>query len=153
GEYTLKITVEDKTAKATKTLAKSVKVLPPAFGVVQVGTTAEAEGKVPIAPVSVVGGALFVNFGGVGFERDKGSKQRSVDVSLNLLDDKGKSTLVKPIVGKVTSDVHPELKVMPLQFAVTLNRVGDYTVELNATDTLSGKTAKVSFPIKVVSLN
>src|SRR5262249_40584882 len=42
GEYTLKITVEDKTAKTTKTLAKSVKVLPPAFGLVQVGTTAEA---------------------------------------------------------------------------------------------------------------
>jgi hypothetical protein len=153
GEYTLKVTVEDANAKTSTTLAKRWKVLPAGFGIVQVATTAEVEAKVPVAPVSVIGGAVFVNFAVVGFQRDKGTKQPNLDVSLTLLDDKGKPTMAKPIVGKVTADVPADLPVVPLQFAVTLNRVGSYTVELSATDTLSGKSAKVSFPLKVVDLN
>jgi hypothetical protein len=153
GEYTVKITVEDPTAKTSKTLTRPFKVLPAGFGLVQVVTSAEVEGKVPVAPVSVVGGALYVNFSVVGFQRDRGSKQPSLEVTLRLLDEQGKPTMARPPVGKVNSDVHPELKVVPLQFAVTLNRVGRFTVELSATDALSGKSAKVSFPLKVVDLN
>ena len=40
-----------------------------------------------------------------------------------------------------------------MQFGITLNKVGNFTVELEATDKISGKSAKVHLPLRVVSLN
>src|SRR5207302_391991 len=62
GAYTIRVTLEDKAAKASKTLEKKVEVLPAAFGVVQVGTSADPDGHIPVAPVGALGSSLYVNF-------------------------------------------------------------------------------------------
>jgi hypothetical protein len=152
GEYTLRISVEDRSNKATATLERKAKVLAGDFGLVHVHISADPDGMVPRSPVGIVGETLSINFAVVGFGRDPGSKQPSVEVSMRLLDSTGKPTTASPLSGKADKDIPPELKVIPLQFAVTCDRVGQYTVEVNATDKISGKTAKVSFPIKVISL-
>jgi hypothetical protein len=37
-----------------------------------------------------------------------------------------------------------------MQFALEINRTGKFTVELTATDHVTGQTAQVSFPVTVV---
>jgi hypothetical protein len=152
GEYTLRVLVEDRTNKASATLERKARVVPADFGLIHVHVSADPDGMVPRSPVGIVGETLHMNFAVVGFGRDPGSKRPNIDVAMRLLDSAGKPTTAEPLTGKAGKDIPAELKIIPLQFAVTLDRVGQYTVELAATDKVSGKTAKVSFPIKVLSL-
>src|SRR5439155_1557565 len=144
----LRLTIEDRASKATKTLERKGKVLPADFGIVQVGTTADAEGITAVPPLGTVGQSLFVNFSVVGFERDKARKQPDVEVSMRLLDEQGNPTTTKPLTGSARSGIPDDYKLLPMQFGLTLNRTGKFTVEVSANDKLSNKTAKVSFPIK-----
>jgi len=153
GEYTIKVIVEDQTAKASGEVTQKVRVLPADFGLVQLHTSTDAEGRAPRVPISVVGESLFVNFSVVGFGRDPSKKQPKVEVSLRVLDENGKATMANPLQGKVDSDILAEVKLLPMQFALLLNGAGRFTVELSATDQVSGKTARLSFPLKVIAMD
>jgi hypothetical protein len=145
-----KVTVTDRTTKASTELKGQGKILPMEFGLVQVGTFADAADQVPIPPVGVLGGQLYISFGAVGFGRGK-EKQPDLEVSLRILDDKGQPTTANPLTGFVNKDVPPETQIVPLQFAVSLDQVGRFTVELSAKDRISGKSATVSFPVRILS--
>jgi hypothetical protein len=151
GLHTLKVTVHDRAADTKATFEGKGKVRPADFGIVQVGTFADREGKVPTAPVGALGSSLFINFSAVGFARDKTSKQPDLDVSLRVLDDKGQPTMPKPLTGRANHDIPEGIAIVPMQFGLTLNRAGHYTVELSATDRHSGKTARVAFPIRALT--
>jgi hypothetical protein len=153
GEYTVKLTVEDKATKVSKTVEQKVRVLTPEFGLIHVATSADRDGKVPRVPVGVVGESIFVNFAVVGFQRDPGKKQPNVEVAMRVLDEKGKATASRPLTGKADADIPADFKLLPLQFGLALTRPGRFTVEVSATDRLSGKTAQVSFPIRVVTMD
>jgi len=152
GEYTIRLTVTDRASKATKTLERKAQVLPADFGLIHVHTSPDREGKVSVAPVGTLGEALYVNFAVVGFQRNGDKKQPNVEVSLRVLDDKGTPASAQPLTGKADRDIPEAFQFIPLQFGLTLNRLGRFTVELNATDKLSGKTARVTFPILVTNL-
>ncbi len=53
------------------------------------------------------------------------------------------------MTGTVDKDVMPTAVSVPIQFLISLNRPGKFTVELKATDKVSGKTDTRSFPITV----
>ena len=53
------------------------------------------------------------------------------------------------MTGTVEKDVPASAISVPIQFHVSLNRPGKFTVELKATDKVSGKTDTRSFPITV----
>jgi len=152
GEYTIRLTVTDRNAKATKTLERKARVLPADFGLIHVHTSPDREDKVAIAPVGTLGEPLYVNFGVVGFQRDGAKKQPNVEMVLRVLDDKGTPTSALPLTGKTDRDIPEAFKVIPLQFGLTLNRIGRFTLELSATDKLSGKSSRVTFPIQVMSV-
>ena len=149
GDYTVKLTFQDVTANATKSLDRKIKVLPSAFGLVQVTTTADHEAKVAKAALGVVGEPLYVNFSVVGFGRDA-KKQPDVAVSLKILDAAGKVVSPQPLTGAANADIPADLKVIPMQFGLTLNRAGQFTIELTATDKLGGKSSKATLPLKVL---
>jgi hypothetical protein len=150
GACHLKVTVTDRATGHKGVFQTQGKILPADFGLVRVGTFADREGKVPTAPVGVVGETLYINFAAVGFARAKDKKGAQVEVSLRLLDDKDKATMPHPLTGQTGEDLPAELKFLPMQFGLTLNRVGRFTVELSATDRLSGKRSQVRFPLRVV---
>ena len=54
---------------------------------------------------------------------------------------------------KIGVVVHHVASMYPIemQFALTLNRAGTFTLELTATDVLSGQTSKVVFPVRVLA--
>ena len=151
GPVDWKITVIDRTTDKSTELQGKGKILPADFGLVQVGTFADPEDRVPTPPIGVVGGNLYLSFGVTGFARNGKDKQPDIKVNLRILDDKGQPTLAKPLTGRVTQDIAPGVRVVPLQFALSLDRVGQYTLELSAEDALSGKTASVSFPVRILS--
>jgi hypothetical protein len=152
GEYTLRVMIKDRKANKSAKFETKGKVLPRAFGLIRVGTFADREGKVPCPPVGVVGQNLYVNFAPINFARDKKTKQPSLLVKMRVLDEKGKATFAQPLSGRANSDVPESAAFVPMQFGLTLNRVGRFTVEIEATCELCGATSRVTLPLQVVAL-
>jgi hypothetical protein len=151
GEYTIKITITDNASKQSVVVDQKVVITPKAFGLVQVGTSADREASIPWSPVGVVGDSIFLNYSAVGFQRDKAKKQPNIKVVMRVLDEKGQVVKGAEMSGEVTGDVPEDLPIAPMQFGITLNRAGRFTLELTATDVIANKTAKVSFPVRVLT--
>lgn len=152
GAVSWKITVVDRTTKQVATLTGKGKVLPSDFGFVQVGLFADAEAKVPMSAVAVVGDSAYLQFSLVGFGHDKEKKQPDVAITMQIVDEQGKATMAKPITGKVQSAGDGDARVIPLQFGMTLNRAGRYTIQLTAEDRVTGKSARISYGIRVLPI-
>jgi hypothetical protein len=150
GIYTFRVTVIDNATKQSVAVTKKIEVLPKAFGLVHVGTSADAEAAIAWSPVGVVGDSIYLNFSVIGFARDK-SKQPNIKVSMRVIDEKGQPANGAKLQGEAKSDVPDTMAVVPMQFGLTLNRVGRFMLELTATDVLAGKTATVSFPVRVLA--
>ena len=103
------------------------------------------------SPIGVVGDSIFLNFSAVGFMRDKGSKQPNIKVEMRVLDKDGKAAGTAKMTGEAKSGVPVDMAVVPMQFGITLNRAGRFTLELTATDVLSGKNSVVKFPVQVLT--
>jgi hypothetical protein len=151
GKYSFKVTITDTATKKSATVEHKFEVLPKGFGLVHVGTSADRAGDIPFSPVGVVGDSLYMNFSAVGFERDAKTKQPNIKVSMRVLDEKGQPVKGAKMSGEANSDVPKDFQVVPMQFGVTLNREGRFTLEITATDVISGKTAQVQFPVRVVT--
>jgi hypothetical protein len=150
GPVHWKITVKDGTTDKSTELKGTGKVLPLDFGLVHVGTYADVEEHVPVPPIGVVGSNIYLGFGVLGYGRGK-DKQPDINVTLRILDDKGKPTFAKALTGRVHQELAPDVHVVPLQFALTLDRVGRYTLELSAKCEVCGKTSTVSIPVRILS--
>lgn len=146
GEYTLTLTVTDRTTKASQKLTRKFEVLPKNFGLVQMITTIDPQATIAVPPMGMVGEFRYVNCKIVGFERETVKKQPSIAVEMRVLDESG-NPVSKPSTGEISQDVPENAGLAFVQFALALNRPGKFTIELQATDRLSKKTAKVSLPL------
>ena len=150
GEYTLSLTVTDKASNASQKLTRKFEVLPKAFGLVQLITTIDPQMSRAVPPMGVVGEFRFVNVAAVGFERDTATKQPNLLVEMRVLDESGKP-VSKPspfeIGDKAETQLPENAGLAHAQFPVALNRPGKFTIELQATDRISKKTAKLSLPL------
>ncbi len=149
GEHTLKVTVLDRATGRKGALTRKFTVLPKGFGLVRLALTADAEGNIPL-PAFGSGGTAFVQFGAVGFGRDKDSKQPNLRFAVRVLDEAGKPT-TKERTSEVSKGVPADFLAVPMSFPLTLNRAGKFTVELTATDATNNQTAKLTFPLKVLA--
>jgi hypothetical protein len=147
GEYTLNLTVTDRTSKASQKLTRKFEVLPKAFGVVQLITTIDPQRTRAVPPTGVIGEFRYVNCAVVGFERDTVKKQPNIVVEMRILDETG-TQVSKPRTEEINEDVPENAGLIPTQsFPIALNRPGRFTIELQATDRVTKKTAKVSLPL------
>ncbi len=154
GSYTLKATVTDLSSKEktkpTTTLTKKFEVLPKKFGFTRVALS--SEGGSPVPPLAVPGQTFIVNFAMVGFEVDD-KTQPDIVVEMTILDKDGKPTLPKPFTGDAKANIPAKFKnLLPMQFVLAVNRSGDFTVQLKATDKKGNKTAEASIAIRVVEM-
>jgi hypothetical protein len=150
GEFTIRLTITDRSNKASKTLERKVKVLPADFGIVHLHTSQDREGKAAVAPVGSLGEPLYINFAVVGFQRDD-KKQPNIELTMRVLDEKGNPAGAQPQTGKADREVPESLQIIPLQFGLTLNRLGRFTVEMTASDKVSNKSSRISIPIRVMN--
>jgi hypothetical protein len=149
AEYTLRVTVTDHANNASQTLSRDVEVLPKDFGLVRLKTTADPEGILP-APFVGEGQALYVNFTTVGFARDTNTQEARLCATLRVLDENGKPTTSKPLMGECGKEIPKKSADVPMNFLLPLNRAGKFTVELEVADQVANKTAKLSFPLTVL---
>jgi len=147
GEYTITAIVRDRNAQATKKLSRKFEVLPKGFGLVRLALAYDERG-LPAPPMGVAGQRLLVNFAVAGFERDKTSKMPHLTTTMRVLEN-GRPTLEKHSQAAV-KDVPEGQSLVPLTFALNLNRPGKFTVELKVTDDISTKSATQTFDLSVV---
>jgi hypothetical protein len=147
GKYSVKVTATEKKTKATASIVQEFILSKAQLGIVRIRTTADREEKVPTAIFST-GEDLWLNLSIVGFARDK-AKQPNLKISMEILDSNGKPTVQKPPVAEISKDVAPELDLLPLQFYISLNRAGKFTVKLKVVDQISGKNSSVDIPLEV----
>jgi hypothetical protein len=150
GDYTLKVTVSDRANKASKVLTRKFTVAKPDFGLVQLNTSIDPEGRIPAPTIGVVGQVVWVNFVAVGFERGGNKKQPNVQVQMRILDENNRETVAQPFAGEVNQDVPENVRGLPMQFLLNFNRPGKFTVKLRGTDAVTKKNVEVSFPVTVL---
>ena len=150
GEYTVTVSVVDKSSKAKQSFSRTIQVLPKDFGVVWPNTSADPGGAWPCAQMGVTGQYMNLNFGVVGFQRDAKTQQPSIKVEMQILDEKENPTLAKPFTGEVNNGLPAQENEIPMQFQIGLNRAGKFTIVLKATDRVANKVAKkITLPLTV----
>lgn len=165
GTYTMKITVKDLGKAAAKnnsqTLTKTFDVAKKDFGIVAVRTTVDERGAHPAPTTGIVGQAMFVQFGTVGFDRAapkadpkapavKGAAQPDMTFEMQVLDSFGKPTNAKPTVYKLTTEISEQDLGVTIRFYLPMTRSGKFTVRLKATDNISKKESTFDLPVAVV---
>lgn len=145
GKFKAELTVRDINANQTKKVVYEFEVVPAAFGLVQPNTPA----------VWFAGLDYTVGFSVVGMKRDK-DKLPDVKITLTVLDEIGKSVLVKPWEFNVqifhtppTNDLTNK-DVVPVIFTFFLNKAGSYTIQVDAVDEISKEKRQMKFPLKVL---
>jgi hypothetical protein len=153
GEYTLKVTVNDRGVKGGKgvTLEEKFEVLPLKLGFVQVKLTS-ASGE-PVPPIAVPGQSVLLHCDLVGYKMAGQPKAPNVTFEMQVLDADGKPTVTKPFKG----DIVTESKMSPgqMRFApiiLQLNRPGKFKVVIKATDNQAKKaTTEQRLELNVLS--
>ena len=156
GVYTCKVTVSDlanKERPVTKTLEQKFEVSARAFGLVQVYTAADVEGKVPASLYGVAGQFVFVHFALIDFQRDPTTKQPNISVEMTVYDKDSKPTLEKPTLKQIPDEadgkVDEKAVGVPMRFLVPMNREGGFVIRITATDNITKKSTKVDLPLRV----
>ncbi|NBT60832.1 MAG: hypothetical protein EBT02_03520, partial [Planctomycetia bacterium] len=150
GKYTVKVTATEKKTKATASVVQEFILSKAELGIVRIRTTADRDEKVATAIFST-GEDLWLNLSIVGFARDK-SKQPNLKISMEILDSDGKPTVQKPPVAEISKGVAEDLDLLPLQFYVSLNRAGKFTIKLKVMDQVSGKSSSLDLPLEVTQV-
>jgi hypothetical protein len=147
GDYQMKVIVKDLASGQEQSLSRTLKVLPKDFALVRTTVTLDPEAHYPAA-VFACGQGVWVHTSVVGFARGPG-KNPDVVFEMRVREESGKPTLAKAVTGTPPKDLPANLSGLPMGFPLTLNRPGKFTIELQATDRVSGKKATMSFPIVV----
>jgi hypothetical protein len=148
GKYAVAVTVTDNATQKSTVAKHEFTVGKKQFGLIRFNATGDADGLVPVGALSV-GQPFFVHAAAVGFGIDAASKQPKVGVTLRVLDEKNQPVVAKPFTGSIDKDVPANSTSLPIRFYVPLNRPGNYTIELTATDAVQNATSKLTYPIMV----
>jgi hypothetical protein len=154
GMYSCKLTVTDLKNSAVKSVDKAFEVLPPAFGMVGMFTSADEKAEIPAPLMGIPGQVLYLNFTVVGFGRklDPVTKTQQPDLvtELKILDQGGKPMTEQPSTLAYDKGVDEKLSQLPFIFRIPMNRSGVYTVVVEATCKVTDKKYKISFPLTVL---
>ncbi|HXD87142.1 MAG TPA: hypothetical protein VN641_11650 [Urbifossiella sp.] len=153
GTYTCKTTVTDSKTKSSNSLSMKFEVVKPEFGIVAVNPTFDQNGALSAPTTGVVGQNLFIHFQVATFQRDAKTKQPNVELLFDVLDDKGKPTLGKPVKFVQETGVAQDLKMFHLYFPLYLSRPGKFSVRISATDKVANKKASYELPVTVLAAN
>jgi hypothetical protein len=152
GGMAWKITVTDRSTKQSAVLTGAGKILPADFGIVQVGLFADAEARVPTSAIGVVGDSFYLQCAAAGFSRSQKSREPNLNVTMRILDEAGKLVPARPVTVGINTGIPERESVVPIQFGLTLNRAGRFTIELDAQDLLTGRTARIQYALRVLPL-
>ncbi|MCI0376713.1 MAG: hypothetical protein L0215_03830 [Gemmataceae bacterium] len=145
GKYFIKLTVQDRLAKESKSFLYEFEVVASTFGFI--GISAQAVGF-PGQPYSA-------QFAIVDMSLDA-KKVPNVDIMMRVLDSKQKP-VAPPIFSNLPKDLPEEIDLtkgnfVPMQFPIYLNRTGSFFIEIMARDKIANKTIELRYPLTVLDL-
>jgi len=152
GVYKLNVTVTDNQGSEKATFEREVRIRPAEFAIVHPRFSYDADGKAQAPVGGMVNQTLHFRIGILGF--DRGQDRVDLMSSVQVLDDKGKELLPKPLETIIKSDDAKVVKttnVATFNGSLHLHRAGDFTLRITVTDKLGQKTTKMEFPMKVVA--
>jgi hypothetical protein len=148
--YTLTVTVTDNLGSEKVTFSREVRIRPTDFAIIQPRFSYDADGKAHAPVGGLVNQTLFFRLGILGFDRSQGR----VDLlsSVQVLDEKGRELLPKPLETVIKSDDAKQVKatnVAQFNGSLHLHRPGEFTLRVTVTDRLAQKTTKLELPLRV----
>jgi hypothetical protein len=149
GEYTFIVTVTDPINKMTKKLERKFEVKKMELGMVKLWVTDSQ--LQPLPPVGVMGQNLFISYGLVGFGLDK-NKNPDLSFEMWVRDKDGKKTFSKSLDDFEKMANAQTATLMPRFYQIPLTQAGTFTVELKATDKISGKSVEEKVKITVIEM-
>jgi hypothetical protein len=157
GNCTCKIVVEDPKTKASDTLSVKFEVLKRDFGIIQVYTSHDLEGRLSAPATGVVGQTTFIQFSVAGFQRDPKTKQPNIHFTFEMLDDKGAPLLKKPQQhfqdDKALEKINENLSAFGMRYMLFMSRPGKFTFRATAEDKIANKKAVYELPVTVLAGN
>jgi hypothetical protein len=146
GKYTIKLTVNDKQGKETKSVTYPFDLVPETFGFALV--TAPA--------VGLPGQSYAASFALVHMAFDS-KKMPNVEVRMSVLDDAGKP-VANPVFASLPRDIPEGIDIqkenfVPLTYPVYLNRPGHFTIEITALDNVAKKQKQLRFGLTVIDVS
>jgi hypothetical protein len=147
GKYQIKVTITDPITKTSQKLMREVEVIPPDFAIIHVQAQA----------VGFKGQDYIAQYALVGMAFNNQAKTHKINVSTQVFDEAGKPTTTEPIVVKIPDDLPgtkaekaEKREIIRMNSPIFLNRAGRFTVVIEATDELTKKTSKLTYPLTVV---
>ncbi len=147
GKYSLKLTVTDRLAKKTKSFTYPFEVLPKGFGIIKVAAPA----------FGLPGQPYAIQFGLVDVGLDS-KNMPNAEVTLNVLDATTQKPVRKPFVVSYPKDLPDDMKIekesmVPVFFPfASLNRSGNFILDIEAKDKVGKKQAKMRLPLHVLDV-
>jgi hypothetical protein len=151
GDYTFSISIKDNLANEIASFDRKVTAKAPSFSLVGPEFFYDPEYKVLAPAGGVVGQKLHFRMKGVGIDKTPGKVD--AEMSIQMLDAKGKELMPKAIIVNIASDdpeVVKKANFLTLNGQVSLNRPGEFTLIVKVTDKLAKKTAELALPVKVM---
>lgn len=152
GDYVMKMTVTDNAEaakKATQSFEHKFTVLKPDFGIIAVQASSDNLGRLPAPTTGVVGGAIYLHFSAVGFEKDKMKKQPELKFEMVPVEN-GQPTTATPATWEVKDGVEEKDFTYSMRYPVPFTRPGKFAIRLTATDKIGKKTATLDVPVTVL---
>jgi hypothetical protein len=146
GQYVLRMTVQDRIAKETKSFTYPFELLKKDFGIVGL--------QAPI--VGVPGGPYILNFAMTEFKLDA-NKNPKGKIEMKITDETGK--LIPPVLTNSLPESLParldlsQDNLLQWQFPLLPNRPGRFHLEVTATDDLAKKSSTVRYTLNVLDVN
>jgi hypothetical protein len=148
GNYSIRLTVRDKNGNANndKKFTYKFEVVKEAFGLVGVSAPA----------VAFVGQHYVTGFGLVNLKLD-GKGQPNAELTIRVLDDKGKPIVDPPLKVLFPRDLPEKIDLKDANFIpwaerIYLNRPGRFTIEVNGYDKNSQTKVQLSYPLTVLDV-
>jgi hypothetical protein len=150
GDYKLSVTIRDKVSQDTANFERKLTCLKPDFALVQLNFSRDQKGDIPAPAGGTVGEMLYIGCKAVGFERSKAKPH--VVFTLTMLDSRGKPQMPKPVrVEFAPENAAQAAKVGLVDFkgALVLNRVGDFRLQIDASDETGKQKTEFVAPLRV----
>ncbi len=145
GKYNIKLSVEDRVAKETKSFTYEFVVQPVSFGIIGV-----------IAPgIGFPGQSYLAQFHIAHMNLDA-KKLPNVDVAMRVLDADGKQ-VTPPAFIALPKDMPEGIdltkeNLVPLSYPLYLNRSGRFQIELSAQDKNGKVVSQIRYPLVVIDI-
>ena len=117
----------------------------------------DPRGEISAPTTGTVGQIHLHPFSVANFKRDPKTKQPNVVFEFQLLDEKGKPTMEKPVTAnqdeKSLNKVDEKDGAFVMQFTLFMSRPGKFTAKITATDKVTNKSATYELPVTIQPAN